>query len=207
MKNVRYCLTAFVVRAGCVLVGLAGCADSTANQAALAVAPPPPVSLTAASVSIGEPETTLTDGQIVGIAAAVDEDEVAAGKLAESHAASEKARAFAQQMVSAHTDIQSKLISVADMQGIRTTESNLCRKLKSEDATAGDTLANMAGVQFDRAYLADQLRGHEQVVNLLDGTLIPNAQNPALRSALQEMRAKAIEHLRMAREATTAVGG
>jgi len=45
------------------------------------------------------------------------------------------------------------------------------------------------------------------VVNLLDGTLIPNAQNPALRSALQEMRAKAIEHLRMAREATTAVGG
>jgi putative membrane protein len=164
------------------------------------------VSVTAAPLTVIEPEETLNDGQIVGIAAAVNEAEVAAGKLALSRATTTSVRQFAEHMVTAHTSIDRQLLSLAGSEGIELKESNVCKKLKNETATEDDTLASMSGAQFDRAYVTAQLKGHEDVLALLDTKLLPSAHSAALKAVLLETRTKVVEHIRMAKEAQASMG-
>jgi putative membrane protein len=201
MKNVHACVTNATVVAALLLGGLAGCADSTTNQ-------PQPVrtQVTAAAINTQESATTLSDGQIVGIVGAVDAAEISAGKLALSHAAGAGARQFAEHMVTAHTEMDSKLMTVAGAQDITKAVSSLCEKIKGENDAEAQTLASLSGSSFDRKYIEAQLKGHRDVLDLLDSKLVPTAQNPALKAALQEARGKVVEHLRMAKEAQASLG-
>jgi putative membrane protein len=198
MYQVRHCLTGSVIVVG-LFAGLAGCADSTAMQPV-----PNKISVTAAAVSV--PDGALSDGQIVGIMSGVDQVEVAAGKHALSHASSVQVQQFAEHMVSAHTGDDAKMISVAESQGIAITESSLCKKLKSDSAAQAETLANVSGKEFDREYVAAQLKGHEDVLDLIDHKLIPGAQNATLKAALELTRATVVGHIRMAKDAQASLG-
>jgi putative membrane protein len=149
---------------------------------------------------------TLSDGQIVGIVGAINGAEVAAGKLALSHAASAGTRQFAEHMVTAHTEMDTKLMTLAGRQDITKAESSLCEKLKGDNDAEAQTLTALSGSTFDRKYVEAQLKGHEDVLDLLDTKLIPMAQNPALKAALQEARGKVVEHIRMAKEALASLG-
>jgi putative membrane protein len=196
------CLTRAAVAAALLLRGLAGCADSN-NE------PPPntaPTQVTAAAINAQE-SATLSDGQIVGIVAVIDGAEVAAGKLALSRAANAATRQFALHMMTAHADMDAALMTVANGQNIAKAESGLCEKLKGDNDAEAQTLASTKSSSFDSAYLEAQVKGHRDVLDLLDGKLIPMAQSPALKAALQEARGKVVEHLRMAKEALTAAGG
>ena len=51
------------------------------------------------------------------------------------------------------------------------------------------------GEAFDRAYIAHEVDMHQNLLNALDQTLIPNAQNAELKTLLQGGRAKVQAHL------------
>ncbi|MGD0530481.1 MAG: DUF4142 domain-containing protein [Polyangiaceae bacterium] len=196
MNHVQNHVTNATLAAALLAAGLAGCAAS--NQPA----PTNAGTVTQAEVSSQQ----LTDGQIVGIVAAIDAAEIGAGKLAMSHATGAAARQFAEHMMSAHTSMDSSLMTVAHEQDITVARSALCEKLKSDNQAEAQTLASLPNGDFDRKYLTAQLKGHEDVLGLLDDKLIPMAENAKLKAALEDARGKVVEHIRMAKEALASVG-
>jgi putative membrane protein len=197
MKHVHDCVTNATLVAALLLGSLAGCADSMSNQPAPSNGG---TQLTAAAVNGQESGAPLSDGQIVGIVAAVDGAEIAAGNLALSRASGAGTRQFAEHMVAAHTAMDAKLMTVAGNQDIKKGESSLCEKLMGENQGEAQTLSSLSASQFDRKYIEAQVKGHQDVLDLLDTKLIPMAKNPALKAALEGARAKVVEHLAMAKE-------
>lgn len=162
--------------------------------------PQAPVIATPAAPSPGPGEVSLTDGQIAQIASKVDLAEIDAGKLAISHAKSAKVRQFAQHMVSAHSAVETKLTAMLKTQNIATADSPVGDKLTSDTQSQKQTLMGQSGTDFDRTYMTAQLKDHQDVLDLMDTKLLPQAQNPELKTALQSTRAKVVEHIQMAKD-------
>jgi putative membrane protein len=150
-------------------------------------------------------DTPLTDGQIAGIASRIDLAEIDAGKLALSHARSPKAKQFAQHMVTGHTAVEAKFNGLLKAQNIATAESTICDKLTADTAEQKQSLMGQSGFDFDRSYLAAQLKDHQDVLDLFDNKLIPAAQNSQLKAALEQTRTKVVEHIQMAKDALAAI--
>jgi putative membrane protein len=65
-----------------------------------------------------------------------------------------------------------------------------------------DNLMNLKalkGTALDKAYVDHQVAYHEQVIEAIDKTLIPNAQNPELQSLLVTVRPAFVAPLEHAR--------
>jgi putative membrane protein len=64
-------------------------------------------------------------------------------------------------------------------------DNDLSRALTEQAAGKRAELAKLKGAEFDKAYLANEVRYHFVVNGALEVTLIPSATNPELRSLLQ----------------------
>ena len=53
----------------------------------------------------------------------------------------------------------------------------------------------MKGAAFDRAYIEHEIAYHQQVLDALDKTLIPGAQNAELKALLVKVRPAFVAHL------------
>jgi putative membrane protein len=150
-------------------------------------------------------DAMLTDGQIAEIASKVDLAEIDAGKLALAQGRSPKAKQFAQHMVTAHAAVEAKLNGMLKAQAIVMADSATSNKLVSDTTAQKQTLLGLSGFDFDRSYLTAQLKDHQDVLDLLDSKLIPQAKNPQLKTALESTRAKVVDHIQMAKDAIAAL--
>jgi putative membrane protein len=143
-------------------------------------------------------EKSLDDGQIVAVVHVADQGEIEQARQAVRKARSERVKQYAQHMVTEHSAAEAKLTAVHTGPGSASQESAVTAQLRSSGNEIMGRLKSASGSDFDRAYIGAQVTEHAQVLDLLDNKLIPQAQNPDLRKALQDIRAKVENHLKMA---------
>ena len=66
-------------------------------------------------------------------------------------------------------------------------------------------LTSLKGAAFDKAYVDQEVTYHQQVIDALDKTLIPNATNEELRALLVKVRPAFVAHLEHAKRLQTSV--
>ena len=161
-------------------------------------------SLTSASTAPSGPATgdnaMLSDGQIAMIASDVDKGEIAAAKMALTHAKSAKVRKFAQHMITAHTSVEQKLQAVLKAESITTADSSISQQLVTDGQSQADALRTNNGADFDRGYIAAQIAAHQAVLTLLDEKLLPSVKDAQLKAGLTETRLKVVDHIKMAQD-------
>ncbi len=141
-----------------------------------------------------------TDPQIAAIVVTANQVDIDAGKLAESKALSKEVAAFAERMVVDHEGVNkaaSKLVTRLQV----TPEPNATSQ--SLQQGGDDNLAKLqqlSGHAFDRAYVEHEVAYHEAVLDAVDKTLIPAAQNAELKALLVEVRPAFVAHLEHARQ-------
>ncbi len=128
-------------------------------------------------------------------AAASGEQEVAAGRLAETEAATPAVREFGRWMVTDHTLLGKLLQSRAHEAGIELPAAPTTR-LNS------DQLSGLHGQKFDDAYMTQQVKAHQQAVALFEQEASAG-QSPALKGAAQLALPVLQQHLAEARELQT----
>ncbi len=64
----------------------------------------------------------------------------------------------------------------------------------------------MTGASFDRAYTANEVTYHENLLGAIDQVLIPSAQNGELKALLEQTRPAVVDHLRHAKELQSSLG-
>jgi putative membrane protein len=149
--------------------------------------------LTLASVAMAAP----SDGEILAIAHASNTAEIDAGKLAKSRAQNPQVRQFAKQMVADHSAMNTELAKNLDLKLMDNDES---QRIRQDALHSLEQLKGMQGADFDKAYIDKQVMMHEEVVAMMQDKLIPNAQSPKLKAALDKAAPKVQSHLKMARQ-------
>jgi putative membrane protein len=102
----------------------------------------------------------VDDNKFIKEAALGGMAEVELGKLAVQKASNDNVKQFAQKMIDDHSKANDKLKEVASRDKITVPES-----LDSKHQARIDKLAKLSGDQFDKAYVKDQLKDHENDVD------------------------------------------
>jgi putative membrane protein len=134
------------------------------------------------------------DAQIAAIVVTANQVDIDAGKLAASKGTSPDVKAFGQMMVSDHTGVNKSASDLVTKLGVKPEDNPTAQSIKSGGADNVKNLQQMSGAAFDKAYIDHEIVYHETVLDALDKTLIPNAQNAELKALLVKVRPAFVAH-------------
>jgi len=166
------------------------------------------IALAAASLLLAGGATRAqspNDAQIAFIVVTANQVDIDAGKLAESKASSADVKAFGKQMVTDHSGVNKQAVALVTRLKVTPEDNATAQSLKSGGAENVARLEKLSGAAFDRAYVDHEVVYHEQVLEALDTTLIPNAQNAELKALLVAVRPAFVAHLDHARHIQTSL--
>ena len=148
----------------------------------------------------------VTDPQIADIVVAANEVDIEAGELASTKATNPQVREFAQRMITDHTGVNQAATELVTRLGVTPEPNPTSQQLRQGGEQNRSSLQGLSGAEFDRAYIEHEVAYHQQVLDAIDQTLIPNAQNPELRALLEQTRPAVAAHLQHAQQIQSSLG-
>src|SRR5215469_2147516 len=148
-----------------------------------------------------------SDPQIVGIVSVADQIDIDYAKLALSKAKDQQVRDFAQQMITDHSAVQKSVDGLAAKLNVTPAGSETSNSLKTQAQQTMQKLQGLKGKDFEKAYVDNEVTYHQAVINATNTVLIPSAQNPDLKSALQGAIPLFDGHLQHAQRVRSAIEG
>lgn len=149
---------------------------------------------------------TPNDAQIASIVVTANQVDIDAGKLAESRGHAADVKAFGKQMVTDHTGVNKQAVALANKLKVTPEDNPTSQSLKKEGDANLKKLETLKGAAFDKAYIDHEVAYHEQVIDALDKTLIPNAKNAELKDLLVAVRPAFVGHLEHAKQIQAKLG-
>ena len=140
-----------------------------------------------------------TDPQIAHIVVTANQVDIDAGKLAESKGANKDVKAFGKQMVTDHTGVNKQATDLARKLKVTPEDNPTSQALKKGGQENVAKLKGLSGAAFDKAYIEHEVAYHEQVLDAIDKTLIPNAKNAELKDLIVKVRPAFVGHLEHAK--------
>ena len=143
--------------------------------------------------------TPPTDAQIAAIVVAANQVDIDAGKLAVSKASDKAVKDFGQLMVTDHTSVNKAATDLVKKLKVKPEANDTSKSLEKGGADNLKHLKTLSGAAFDKAYVDHEVTYHQSVLDAVDKTLIPNAQNAELKALLVKARPTFVEHLQHAK--------
>jgi putative membrane protein len=134
---------------------------------------------------MADPAAKPTDPQIAHIAYTADLLDVEAGKQALEKSQNTDVHAFAQRMIGDHTVVNDQALALVKKLNVTPQDNPTSQALTKQAKATSEKLAGLTGAALDKAYVDNEVAYHKTVNTALSTTLIPNAQNPELKSLLE----------------------
>ena len=147
-----------------------------------------------------------TDAQIAAIVVTANQVDIVAGKVAEAQSSNAQVKAFGKQMVTDHTGVNKQATELVTKLGVKPEDNPTAESLKKGGEQNVDHLKQLKGAAFDKAYVDHEVAYHQQVLDAVDKTLIPNAKNEQLKALLVKVRPAFVAHLEHAKHLQASVG-
>jgi putative membrane protein len=147
----------------------------------------------AASAFAGQPQQAITDQTFIEKAVVGGLAEVQLGKMAADMASSAEVKQFGQRMVQDHSKANQELMAL-----VKTKAISVPTALDQKHQEEADRLAKLQGPAFDRAYLQQMVKDHEEDVQLFS-TQAKQGKDPELKAFAAKTLPTLEEHLRMVR--------
>ncbi len=142
----------------------------------------------------------VDDAQIASIVVTANQVDIDAGKLATSLGSNAEVKQFGQQMVSAHTGVNKQATELVTKLKVTPKDNPTSQALKAGGEANVASLKKLQGAAFDKAYIDNEVTYHQQVLDAVDKTLVPNASNPELKALLVKVRPAFVAHLEHAKQ-------
>lgn len=136
-----------------------------------------------------------SDPQIAAIVVTANTVDIDAGKLALSKSHSKDVKEFAQRMVTDHSGVNKSATELVTKLHVTPEPSATSESLQKGGDDNLAALKKLSGHAFDKAYVDHEVAYHEAVLNAVDKTLIPSAQNAELKALLVKVRPAFVAHL------------
>ena len=148
----------------------------------------------------------VTDPQIAAIVVTANQVDIDAGKLAQSKASSKEVKEFAERMVTDHTGVNKSATELVQRLKVTPEPNATSQSLQKGGDENMAALKKLSGHEFDRAYIDHEVTYHTAVIDALDKTLIPSAQNAELKALLVKTRPAFVAHLEHAKQLQSSLG-
>ena len=140
-----------------------------------------------------------TDPQIAAIVVTANQVDIDAGKLAESKGSNADIKAFAKQMVTDHSGVNKQAVALVTKLKVTPEDNPTAQSLKKGGEDNVASLKPLKGAAFDKDYIDHEVVYHQAVLDAIDTTLIPSAQNAELKALLVAVRPAFVGHLEHAK--------
>ena len=176
------------------IIAIAACTKSEKSPAdsAATVTPAPAMDTTKPAASAAP---AINDAQIAHIAVTANAIDSTAGALAKTKASAKAVKDFAQTMVMDHGGVNKQAVALATKLGVTPEDNDVSKQLKTGADQNIANLRSLSGAAFDKAYIDHEVTYHQAVLDALDKTLIPGAQNADLKALLVKVRPAFVAHL------------
>jgi putative membrane protein len=153
-----------------------------------------------AADAVGDALNPTPSGQTFANSAANgDAFEIAAARLALTNAASVKVKAFASDMIKAHTASTAKIKAAAAQASPTITPDATLTGAQNDDLS---DLGKLKGADFDRAYIDGQIDAHDDALELMEN-FAKDGDVTSLKTAASEIAPIVKGHLDMAKALET----
>jgi putative membrane protein len=136
-----------------------------------------------------------TDPQIASIVVTANQVDIDAGKLALTKAGSPDVKKFAQLMITDHTGVNKAAVELVTKLHVTPESNPTSQSLQKGGDDNLAALKKLSGKGFDKAYVDHEVAYHQAVLDAVDTTLIPSAQNAELKALLVKVRPAFVAHL------------
>lgn len=141
------------------------------------------------------------DAEIAAIVVAANAVDIDAGKLAVKKGSTKEVRDFGKRMVTDHTGVNKQAGDLVKKLGVTPMENATSKSLRDGGKANMDKLGKMKkGAAWDKAYVDQEVSYHQAVLDTIDQTLIPNAQNAELKDLIVKVRPAIDAHLQHAKK-------
>jgi putative membrane protein len=147
-----------------------------------------------------------TDPQIAAIVVTANQVDIDAGKLALSKAKSADVKTFAQLMITDHSGVNKSATELVQKLHVTPETNPTSQSLQKGGDDNLAALKKLSGSAFDRAYVDHEVVYHQAVLDAVDSTLIPSAQNAELKALLVKVRPAFVAHLEHAKHLQSELG-
>ena len=147
-----------------------------------------------------------TDPQIAAIVVTANQVDIDAGKLAEGKTRSKEVKDFAKLMVTDHTGVNKAATELVQKLKVTPEDNPTAEDLKKGGDENLANLRKLSGAEFDKAYVGHEVAYHEAVLDAMDKTLIPDANNKELKALLVKVRPAFVHHLEHAKQLQAKLG-
>jgi putative membrane protein len=141
-----------------------------------------------------------SDAQIAHIVVTANQVDIDAGKLAKAKSKNKDVKAFGQQMINDHTGVNKQATALVKKLKVKPEDNDTSKSLKQGGKENIAALKKLKGAEFDRAYIDHEVDYHQQVVDAIDKTLLPSAQNAQLKNLITKVRPAIVAHLEHAKQ-------
>jgi putative membrane protein len=145
------------------------------------------------------------DAQIAAIVATANQVDINAGKLAKSKSTNPDVKAFAQLMITDHSGVNKSATELVNKLHVTPQDNPTSQSLNAGGEQNIAKLKSLKDAAFDKAYVGHEVAYHQQVIDALDNTLIPSAQNKELKALLINVRPAFVAHLEHAKQLQTSL--
>ena len=162
--------------------------------------------LTVATFAVQAQAAGPTDPQIAAIVVTANQVDIDAGRLAEARAASPEVKAFGKMMVTDHSGVNAAAVALVTRLQVTPEDNPTAESLRKGGQDNVAQLQALQGAAFDKAYIDHEVAYHEAVLDAVDKTLIPDAQNADLKALLIKVRPAFVAHLDHAKALQATLG-
>ncbi len=139
-------------------------------------------------------EEQFSDEHFVKKASECNLAEINIGRLAQTRASSPEVKRFAEKMVQDHTKANQEILQLANQKGW-----TLASTMGEKHQQCWQKLSQKQGQDFDRDYMKDQLKGHEEAVDLFTKAS-KHCKDEGLKNFASKTLPTIQEHLKMAKQ-------
>jgi putative membrane protein len=149
---------------------------------------------------------TVSDAQIASIVVTANQVDIDAGKLAATKATNPEVKKFGRQMVTDHTGVNKQATALVTKLKVTPEDNSTSQSLRAGGDKNIANLKSLSGAAFDRAYIDNEVTYHQAVIDAIDKTLVPSAQNAELKALLVKVRPAFVSHLEHAKMIQASLG-
>jgi putative membrane protein len=141
-----------------------------------------------------------SDPQIAAIVVTANQVDIDAGKLAVAKSHTKDVKDFAQLMITDHSGVNKSATELVQKLHVTPESNPTSQSLQKGGDDNLAALKKLSGSAFNRAYVDHEVAYHQAVLDAIDTTLIPSAQNAELKALLVKVKPAFVAHLEHAKQ-------
>ena len=139
-----------------------------------------------AQMSAAETPADLNDLEIAHVAYTADSIDIRYAHLALAKSKNPAIHDFARTMIRDHEAVNEQALALVKKLNVTPQDNFLSQQLNEQSDQLVAEMSQLSGAAFDRRYAENELAYHRAVNGLVEGTFIPNLQNPEVKALFEE---------------------